>query len=46
MTHSIATLAELLGLPYQGDGDRLLLKVSKCDAADAVSLVFLESRER
>lgn len=46
MTHTIATLASLLGLPYQGDGDRQLLKVSKWDAADSTSLVFLESRER
>jgi len=46
MTHTIATLASLLGLPCQGDPDRQLVKVSKWDAADSTSLVFLESRER
>jgi len=46
MTYTIATLALQLGLPHQGDGDRQLLKVSKWDAADGTSLVFLESHEK
>jgi len=46
MTHTIATLASLLDVSYQGDGNRQIVKVSKWDAADSTSLVFLESRER
>lgn len=46
MSYTIGQIATLLGLEYQGDGTRLLEKVSGWDAADEVSLVFLESEER
>jgi UDP-3-O-[3-hydroxymyristoyl] glucosamine N-acyltransferase len=46
MTCSISQLAELLGLPFQGDGHRLLKRVSGWENADAFSLVFLESRDK
>ncbi len=42
MTCSIAFLARLLGLPYQGDGDRQLMRVSGWQDADCLSLVFIE----
>ena len=46
MAYSIAEIASLLGLPYQGDGRRVLTKVSNWDAADESSLIFLESKEK
>jgi UDP-3-O-[3-hydroxymyristoyl] glucosamine N-acyltransferase len=46
MTCSISQLAELLGLPFQGDGNRLLRKVSGWENADSFSLIFLESRDK
>ncbi|HYK88322.1 MAG TPA: UDP-3-O-(3-hydroxymyristoyl)glucosamine N-acyltransferase [Acidobacteriota bacterium] len=46
MTYTISEMAALLGLPFQGEGSRQLVRVSKWDAADVGSLVFLESRER
>jgi UDP-3-O-[3-hydroxymyristoyl] glucosamine N-acyltransferase len=46
MTHTIGSIASNLGLPYQGEGSRQLVRVSKWDTADPHSLVFLETRER
>ena len=46
MACSISRLAELLGLPFWGDGKRLLKRVSSWKNADAFSLVFLESRDK
>src|SRR3974377_811498 len=46
MTYTVSEMAALLGLPFQGDGSRQLIRVSKWDSADACSLVFLESREK
>jgi UDP-3-O-[3-hydroxymyristoyl] glucosamine N-acyltransferase len=46
MSYTIAQMAALLGLEYQGDGDCKLEKVSKWDSADSASLIFLESAER
>lgn len=46
MVRSIYQLAELLGLPFQGDGNRLLTRVSGWENADDHSLVFLESRNK
>lgn len=46
MIYTISQMAALLGLPYQGDGNRQLARVSKWESADAYSLVFLESHER
>jgi UDP-3-O-[3-hydroxymyristoyl] glucosamine N-acyltransferase len=43
MTCSIAYLARLLGLPFQGDGNRQLAKVSSWQEADCLSLVFIEN---
>ena len=45
MSYTIGKVAALLGLEYQGDGTCLLEKVSRWDAADGASLVFLESGE-
>jgi len=42
MSYSISQLAEALGLPYQGDGDRQITRVSGWPEADESSLVFLE----
>ena len=42
----MSELAALLGLPYQGDGTRRLVRVSSWEAADSSSLVFLDSREK
>jgi UDP-3-O-[3-hydroxymyristoyl] glucosamine N-acyltransferase len=41
---SISALAKILDLPYQGDGNRLLTRVSSLEEADVSSLVFLEDR--
>jgi UDP-3-O-[3-hydroxymyristoyl] glucosamine N-acyltransferase len=46
MIYTISQMAALLGLPFQGEEGRQLVRVSKWDSADASSLVFLESRER
>ncbi len=43
MSYTIRQLASLLGLEYQGDGDRMLTKVSKFSTADRESLAFLEA---
>src|SRR2546425_8723627 len=42
MTCSIAYLARLLGLPYQGDGNRQVARASSLQEADSLSLVFIE----
>ncbi len=44
MSYSISQLAESLGLPYQGDGERELKRVSSWEEADSSSLIFLENR--
>ena len=43
MTYTIAEIARLLDLPFQGDGARQLTRVSSWDAADSGTLIFLES---
>jgi UDP-3-O-[3-hydroxymyristoyl] glucosamine N-acyltransferase len=45
MRYTIKQIAGLLGLEYQGDGARVLEKVSNWESADDSSLVFLEDRE-
>jgi UDP-3-O-[3-hydroxymyristoyl] glucosamine N-acyltransferase len=42
MAYTISEVAGLLGLKFQGDGSRLLTRVSSWKAADSASLVFLE----
>ncbi len=42
MSCTLSELADALGLPFQGDGSRLLQRVSSWNAADSVSLVFIE----
>jgi len=39
---SVAELANLLQLPYQGEGTRVLTRVSSFEEADTSSLIFLE----
>lgn len=46
MSYTIRQIAALLGLEYQGDGSRLLSKVSRLETADGESLIFLESDEK
>ncbi len=45
MTYSIAEIAKVLNLPFQGDGNRTLTRVSSWEAADSSSLVFLEGEK-
>jgi UDP-3-O-[3-hydroxymyristoyl] glucosamine N-acyltransferase len=45
MSYTIAQIAGLLGLEYQGEGTRLLERVSRWERADNTSLVFLEREE-
>jgi UDP-3-O-[3-hydroxymyristoyl] glucosamine N-acyltransferase len=45
MNYTVSEIAEALGLKFQGDGSRLLSRVSSWTAADGASLVFFE-RER
>jgi UDP-3-O-[3-hydroxymyristoyl] glucosamine N-acyltransferase len=42
MIHTIASIADLLGLHFQGDANRKLTRVSGWDTADESALVFLE----
>ncbi len=42
MTYTIAQIAKELDLPYQGNGSRLLTRVSSWETADGAALVFLE----
>jgi UDP-3-O-[3-hydroxymyristoyl] glucosamine N-acyltransferase len=42
MTYTIAEIARLLDLPFQGDGDHQLTRVSSWEAADSSTLIFLE----
>jgi UDP-3-O-[3-hydroxymyristoyl] glucosamine N-acyltransferase len=44
MRYTIGQIAALLGLEYQGEGARVLEKVSNWEAADDSSLVFLEDQ--
>jgi UDP-3-O-[3-hydroxymyristoyl] glucosamine N-acyltransferase len=46
MPYSVAEIAGLLNLPFQGDGDRKVTKVSSWESADEASLVFLEGEKR
>lgn len=46
MGHSISSLARLLDLPFHGDGDREISRVSGWPEADEGSLVFLEKGSR
>jgi len=46
MSHSISELARALGLPWQGDKNRQLSKVSGWEEADSSSLIFLEAGSR
>jgi len=41
---SVAELAKLLQLPYQGEGTRVLTRVSSFEEADATSLIFLDGK--
>ena len=41
---SVAELAKLLELSYQGEGTRVLTRVSSWDEADASSLIFLDGK--
>src|SRR6185503_5964611 len=41
---SVAELANLLQLSYQGEGTRVLTRVSSWEEADASSLIFLEAK--
>ena len=43
MSYTISQLAACLGLPYQGDGNLQLTRVSGWDGADGASLVFVDS---
>jgi UDP-3-O-[3-hydroxymyristoyl] glucosamine N-acyltransferase len=45
MSRTISEIASFLGLRFQGDGDRKVDKVSSWEAADASSLIYIESRE-
>jgi UDP-3-O-[3-hydroxymyristoyl] glucosamine N-acyltransferase len=45
MSYTIGQIAALLGLEYQGDGARLLIKVAKWETADEASLIFLQREE-
>jgi UDP-3-O-[3-hydroxymyristoyl] glucosamine N-acyltransferase len=44
MPHSLADIAQSLGLPFRGDGNHLLTRVSSWEAADGTSVVFLEGK--
>jgi UDP-3-O-[3-hydroxymyristoyl] glucosamine N-acyltransferase len=46
MSHSISELAKALGLPWQGDKNWQLSKVSGWEEADSSSLIFLETNSR
>ena len=45
MKYSIAELAKLLGLAFQGDGERILSRVSGWDKADDASLIFIDGQK-
>jgi UDP-3-O-[3-hydroxymyristoyl] glucosamine N-acyltransferase len=45
MSHTVSEIAEALGLKFQGDGGRRIIRVSSWTAADGAALVFFE-RER
>ena len=45
MRYSIAELARLLGLAFQGDGERVLSLVSGWDTADNESLIFIDGQK-
>ena len=46
MNFSIAELARLLDLPFQGDGERRIVRVSSWETADGCALVFQEDGAR
>src|SRR5439155_21130906 len=43
---SISQLARVLGLPYQGDGERDVTRVSSWQDADCLSVVFKDADSR
>jgi UDP-3-O-[3-hydroxymyristoyl] glucosamine N-acyltransferase len=45
MSYTIGQIAALLGLEYQGDGNRILNRVAKQDSADEAALIFLQGGE-
>jgi UDP-3-O-[3-hydroxymyristoyl] glucosamine N-acyltransferase len=44
MKYSIAELASLLGLAFQGDGEQIISRVSGWDTANHESLIFIEEQ--
>ncbi|PYU99676.1 MAG: UDP-3-O-(3-hydroxymyristoyl)glucosamine N-acyltransferase [Acidobacteria bacterium] len=46
MGYSISQLARVLGLPYQGDGERDVTRVSSWQDADCLSVVFKDADSR
>ncbi len=46
MPYTVGEIASQLGLPFQGDGSRLVTRVSSWEAMDESSLVFLERGSR
>jgi UDP-3-O-[3-hydroxymyristoyl] glucosamine N-acyltransferase len=44
MPYSLSELAHSLGLPFQGDGNQPLVRVSSWENADSTALVFLEGK--
>ncbi len=46
MSLTVAQLGELLGLPVQGDGSRVIRRVSGWESADETSLIFCEQRDQ
>jgi len=46
MSYSVSELAALLGLGYQGEGNRRLARASSWESADESSLVFLDNRKQ
>ncbi len=45
MNYSIAALAKLLGLAFQGDGERIISRVSGWEMANEESLIFMDGQK-
>ncbi len=45
MAYSISGIAAALGLPFRGDGNQVLVRISGWEGADSSSLVFLEGNK-
>lgn len=45
MSRTISEIASYLGLPFQGDGDTKVDKVSSWETADTSSLIYIENKE-